>query len=124
MQRLMRNLSTFFTAVLSRRIVLWVFLSVIAIEAIIFFPSLRNRERELLDQLRTVSVAKIEVLMKAEPANASAEDFLALINHLLLDDVLIGAALYRTDGIRVGAVGEPPELVISEATVRRLMAQQ
>jgi sigma-B regulation protein RsbU (phosphoserine phosphatase) len=116
MQRLMRNLSTFFTAILSRRIVLWVFLSVIAIETIIFFPSLHNRERELLDQLKTVSVARIDVLMKAEPANESAEDFLARIKHLLLDDVLIGAAIYRTDGTRVGAVGESPELVISEAT--------
>jgi len=116
MRKLVRNLSTFFTAVLSRRIVLWVFLSVIAIETIIFIPSLRNRERELLDQLKTVSAARIEVLMKAEPANASAQAFLARIDHLLLNHVLIGAALYRTDGTRLGVVGEAPELVITEAT--------
>ncbi|MGD8242664.1 MAG: hypothetical protein PVF59_07565, partial [Desulfobacterales bacterium] len=35
-----------FTARLSRRIAFWIFISVIAIETIIFFPSLRNRERE------------------------------------------------------------------------------
>jgi serine phosphatase RsbU (regulator of sigma subunit) len=113
----MRNLLTFFTAALSRRIVFWVFLSVIAIETIIFFPSLRNRERELLDQIKTVSAARIEVLMEAEPASESAQAFLARIERLLLNDVLIGAALYRTNGTRVGVVGEPPELVITEATV-------
>jgi len=117
MPRLMRNLSTFLTAALPRRIVFWVFLSVIAIETIIFFPSLRNRERELLTQLKTLSAAKIEVMMKSGPENEPAEAFLARIERLLLDDVLIGAALYRSDGTRVGVVGEPPELVITEATV-------
>ena len=116
MHRFMSNLSTFFTAILARRIVSWVFLSVIAIETIIFFPSLRNRERELLDQLKTVSAARIEVLLKDEPADTSADDLLARIKRLLLDDVLVGAALYRTDGTRVGAIGEPPELIINEAT--------
>jgi adenylate cyclase len=71
MPKKLRNLSTFLTAVLSRRIVLWVFFSVIAIETIIFFPSLRNRERELLTQLKTVSTAKIEVMMKTAPENDS-----------------------------------------------------
>jgi len=113
----LRHLSTFLTAALPRRIVFWVFLSVIAIETIIFFPSLRNRERELLTQLKTLSAAKIEVMMKSGPEHEAAEAFLSRIERLLLDDVLIGAALYRSDGTRVGVVGEPPELVITEATV-------
>jgi sigma-B regulation protein RsbU (phosphoserine phosphatase) len=117
MPKKLRNLSTFLTAVLSRRIVLWVFFSVIAIETIIFFPSLRNRERELLTQLKTVSTAKIEVMMKTAPENESDATFLARVQRLLLDKVLVGAALYRSDGTRVGAVGEPPELVVTESTV-------
>lgn len=88
------SLSRFFTAVLSRRIVLWVFISVIAIETIIFFPSLRNRERELLTQIKTISAAKIEVMMNTEPSGQSGEAFLARIEQLLLDDLIIGAALY------------------------------
>ena len=117
MQKMLLSLAKFFTAVMSRRIVFWVFVSVIAIETIIFFPSLRNRERELLNQLRNISAAKIEVMMKTEPAHLSSETFLARVKDLLLDDVIIGAALYRTDGSRVGAVGEPPELVFTESTV-------
>jgi phosphoserine phosphatase RsbU/P len=117
MQRIIRSLSRIFTAGLSRRIVFWVFISVIAIETIIFFPSLRNRERELLTQLKNLSAAKIEVMMKTEPAHQSDEQFLQRVGQLLLDDVVIGAALYKIDGTRVGAVGESPELVFTEATV-------
>jgi serine phosphatase RsbU (regulator of sigma subunit) len=116
MQKIVPSMFKFFTAVLSRRIVFWVFISVIAIETIIFFPSLRNRERELLTQLKSVSAAKIEVMMKTEPGQLSGEEFLARVRLLLLDDVIIGAALYRLDGTRVGAVGEPPELVFTEST--------
>ena len=44
---------------LSRRIVFWVFASVIVIETIILIPSFKNREKELLAQLKEVSTAKI-----------------------------------------------------------------
>jgi len=120
MQKTIKSLSKFFTAVLSRRIVFWVFLSVIAIETIIFFPSLRNRERELLTQLKNLSAAKIAVMMKTAPAHQSGQEFLARVEKLLLDDIVIGAALYRLDGSRIGAVGEPPELVYTESTVHLL----
>lgn len=120
MQRIIRSLSKIFTAGLSRRIVFWVFISVIAIETIIFFPSLRNRERELLTQLKNLSAAKIEVMMKTEPAHQSDAEFLDRVRQLLLDDVIIGAALYQLDGSRVGALGEPPELEFSESTVHLL----
>jgi sigma-B regulation protein RsbU (phosphoserine phosphatase) len=117
MQRIIRSLSKIFTAGLSRRIVFWVFISVIAIETIIFFPSLRNRERELLTQLKQLSAAKIEVMMKTEPAHQSDEQFLERVRQLLLDDVIVGAALYNMDGTRVDAVGESPELVFTQSTV-------
>lgn len=111
-----QSLSKFFTAALSRRIVFWVFISVIAIETIIFIPSLRNREQELLTQLKTLSAGKIDVMMKTGPDQESGEAFLARIEKHLLDDLLIGAALYRSDGTRVGVVGEPPELVFTTST--------
>ena len=97
MPKIVPSIFKFSTAVLSRRIVFWVFVSVIAIETIIFFPSLRNRERELLTQLKNLSAAKIEVMMKTEPGHLSDEEFLARVRLLLLDDVIIGAALYRLD---------------------------
>ena len=46
---------------LSKRIVLWVFVSVIIIETIIFIPSYNNRKKELLSQLKALSVARVTV---------------------------------------------------------------
>jgi serine phosphatase RsbU (regulator of sigma subunit) len=102
---------------LSRRIVAWVFFSVVVIEAIIFFPSLHNRENELLGQLQEISSAKIGVLMQVVPAEASDEEFLHQTRKLLMHPLLVGVALYRADGTAVGVVGEPPELDVAAITV-------
>ena len=59
---------------LSRRIVIWVFLSVIIIEAIIFFPSFRNREKELLEQMKEISAAKLSVILELiDPGDTDRE---------------------------------------------------
>jgi serine phosphatase RsbU (regulator of sigma subunit) len=99
-----------FGAQLSRRIVVWVFFSVVVIETIIFFPSLKNREQELLGQLREVSSAKSGVLMHVIPTEASDEAFLLQTRKLLAHPRVVGVALYRTDGTEVGVLGERPEL--------------
>jgi hypothetical protein len=48
---------------LSRRIVFYVFVSVVVIETIILIPSTMKREKELFQQMRSVASAQIEVLM-------------------------------------------------------------
>ena len=48
---------------LSRRIALWVFFCVILIETLIFIPSYKNRERELLSQLKDISAARVALIM-------------------------------------------------------------
>ncbi len=103
---------------LSRRIVFWVFVSVILIEAIIFIPSLRNRERELLDQLRDISLAKVGVLMQVVDANTTDEVFLEKARVLLAHPAIVGIGLYRMDGTPVGVVGEPPASSHREALRR------
>jgi hypothetical protein len=45
---------------LSKRIALWVFLSIVVIEAIILVPSVLRRERELLTYLKALSSARAE----------------------------------------------------------------
>lgn len=100
---------------LSRRIVFWVFVSVIVIEAIIFFPSLRNRERELLDQLREISFAKVELLMQVIDKETSDAMFFEKARKLLSHPVIVGLAVYRTDGVEVGMVGEPPTMTFEVA---------
>ncbi|MEM6838290.1 MAG: hypothetical protein AAF609_15705 [Cyanobacteria bacterium P01_C01_bin.120] len=44
----------------------WVFLSIVVIEAIILVPSVRRRERELLNYLRSLSAAQAEGLLSAQ----------------------------------------------------------
>ena len=63
------------TSRLSRRIVLWVFVSVIVIEALIFIPSFKNRERELLSQVKAVSAAKVTMIKRLIRPNATGADF-------------------------------------------------
>ena len=59
------------TSPLSRRIVFWVFISVIVIETIILIPSLENRKQELLAHLREVSLARISVLLLSDLVDAA-----------------------------------------------------
>jgi serine phosphatase RsbU (regulator of sigma subunit) len=99
-----------FTARLSRRIAFWIFICVIAIETIIFFPSLRNRERELLDQIKAISSTKITVLMQTLPPQLDETAFLETAQRVLLDNLIVGMILYRADGSAVGTRGERPKL--------------
>ena len=99
-----------FTARLSRRIVFWIFVSVIVIETIIFFPSLRNRERELLEQIKDLSATKIAVLMQTLPAHLNEKTFLDKAQRVLIDSLIVGMVLYRADGSEAGVRGERPAL--------------
>ena len=113
-----------FTARLSRRIAFWIFISVIAIETIIFFPSLRNRERELLDQIKDLSATKIAVLMQTMPPEVSERQFFETAQRVLRDDVIVGMLLFRGDGTESGVAGQRPALtfqnIIAEGRFTRL----
>ncbi len=52
------------TSRLSRRIVFWLFASLVAIETIVLIPSVQRREQELLLQIEVVSDAKVIWLSK------------------------------------------------------------
>lgn len=99
---------------LSRRIGLWVFVSVIAIETIIFFPSFNNRKHELLAQIREISHAKISMMMDLARDMESDDQLLAHLKKLEMDPVILGGALYRPDGSMTGQFGEPPALTIGQ----------
>jgi serine phosphatase RsbU (regulator of sigma subunit) len=99
---------------LSQRIVFWVFISVILIETLIFIPSFKNREKELLSQLKEISAARVALIMQIAKPNASDEELFGQIQKLQNDDIAIGGVLYKTDGKKVGAFGEMPELQMAE----------
>lgn len=99
---------------LSWRVALWVFVSVVVIEAIILIPSLHNRKEELLAQIQEVTAAKLMVIMQSAAADSSDHQ---LLGHLLMlshHNHVVGGALYRPDGGLIGVFGEPPALGLAE----------
>ena len=98
---------------LSRRIALWVFISVIVIETIIFFPSFHNRKKELLAQIRKISTAKISVMMQLARGINSNEALMKHLRQLQMDPLILGGTVYRADGQLIGHFGEAPELTLS-----------
>jgi len=110
MSDILRELKELPAARLSRRIVLWVFVSVIVIEAIILVPSYNNRKQELLSQLRETTSAKISVIMELTTPRVSDEELLDQVRKLRTHPPILGGALYRSDGKKIGIFGEEPEL--------------
>ena len=96
---------------LSRRIVSWVFLSIIAIEVVIFIPAFVRRYREELEDLQDVSsevlfTAKATAVMKADLGSV-----LQLIQqNLKPGSVILGANLCAADGTLVDTFGESPTI--------------
>jgi serine phosphatase RsbU (regulator of sigma subunit) len=97
---------------LSRRIALWVFFSVILIETLIFIPSYNNREKELLSQLKDISAARVDIVMQIVSPDASDKELFEQVEKLQNEKVVIGGALYKADGRKIGEFGEMPELMI------------
>ncbi|MFZ1199917.1 MAG: SpoIIE family protein phosphatase [Desulfobacterales bacterium] len=101
---------------LSRRIVFYVFVSVVVIEAIILIPSTMNREKELLQQMRSQAAAQLDILLNLLPPAAGAQEIFDQVSHLQDCSEIVGGTLYDLAGQRIGSFGEPPELAFAEIT--------
>jgi len=99
---------------LTRRIVFWVFISVILIEALIFIPSYKQREKELLEQMKDISAARVVFAMRIVAPDASNEELYAHIKQLHDGKIVVGGALFSSEGNKIGSFGEMPELSISK----------
>ena len=99
---------------LTRRIVFWVFISVVLIEAVIFIPSYKQREKELLEQMKEISAARVAMIMQLVVPEASNNELYEHIKQLHDGRVVVGGALYTSDGNEIGAFGEMPELTINK----------
>ena len=108
----LKELFRFPASRLSRRIAFWVFTSVIVIETLIFVPSYKNYEKELLSQLKEISSARVALIMKIAEPDASDNEILQHVKELQDNKMVVGGVLYRSDGKKVGAFGEMPELLI------------
>ncbi|MFZ0131127.1 MAG: SpoIIE family protein phosphatase [Desulfobacterales bacterium] len=103
---------------LSRRIVFYVFVSVVVIETIILIPSTMNREKELLQQLRSQAGAQVEILLNLLPDAAGSHEVFDQISHLQGCSEIIGGTLYDLAGQRIGSFGQPPDLAFAEITAK------
>ena len=113
----MKNSFTFTKSRLSRRIVFYVFISVIAIETIILIPSYLKREQELLDQIQMVVSAQVDVIAAMNGPGTPEPDLLGNIDRLHGYPNIVGGSVFSTTGQLLKAFGEPPELTFSNATV-------
>ena len=104
---------TFPISRLTRRIVFWVFISVILIEAVIFIPSYKQKENELLEQMKEISAARVAFAMQIVAPEASNDEIFAHIKQLHDGKIVVGGALFTADGKKIGAFGEMPELSIA-----------
>ncbi|MFC1858712.1 PP2C family protein-serine/threonine phosphatase [Thermodesulfobacteriota bacterium] len=124
MTRLQKNLIRLPDSRLSRRIVIWVFLSVIIIETIIFFPSLRNREKELLKQIKEVSAAKVSLIVQFIDQEHTDKKILSQFERLMTCPVILGGSLYDSAGQVLGKFGKSPEMSITAKDFREMTARR
>lgn len=110
--KFLRNL---LTARLSRRITLWVFLSILVVEIIILIPSVQRRRREVLAQLGNVASAMVSVVMDLTPADADGPELFQQFRRIHREPLVRGGILYTSDGDVVGEFGEVPQLTFGDA---------
>jgi adenylate cyclase len=95
---------------LSRRIALWVFISIVVVEALILLPSAYRRERELIQHLEDVGVATISPLLRLCGSPITAPKIREVAEHLMLESRVAGGHVYTQEGEVIGYFGEAPEL--------------
>jgi len=102
---------------LSQRVALWVFASVIAIEAVILVPSLIHRRQELLRQIRQTAQTQTALVMAIAGPQATDQALLDHLRRLTSQPNILGAVLYGPDGARIGGFGELPQSTAKNPSV-------
>lgn len=96
---------------LSRRIVSWVFFSIIVIEAIIFVPSFYRRYREKLGELQELSSEVLFTVKASAMLGGDTSTVLSIVQqNLKPDSVILGAILCQADGTVIDSFGELPTI--------------
>ena len=94
---------------LSRRIALWIFFCVILIETLIFIPSYNKREKDLLSQLKDISVARVALIMDIVSPDASDDELFEEIKKLQNDKIVIGGGSVTPDWANEIGAGYAPD---------------
>jgi signal transduction histidine kinase len=112
----MKNLQKVFLPRLTKRITLWMFVSILGIEAVILLPSISRQRQNLFAQQAATSTAMVAVLQQnASRGDLSQHDanLIANLQGLHSNQIIRGAALYhRGTPTPIAIIGESPELTI------------
>ncbi|MDY6937365.1 MAG: adenylate/guanylate cyclase domain-containing protein [Cyanobacteriota bacterium] len=109
------TLLSLFQSRLSRKITWWIWISILAIEIIIFIPSYSRRKDELLLQLEEVSEASISTTIRLVRQGMYDESKLVeTVETLLEKPIVLGVSVLRSDGEDLGEFGESPKLEFAD----------
>ncbi len=107
--RISNTTAAMFRSRLCWRVTLYVFVSILAVEAMILWPSYRNFEAEALDALAESHLAALRAAL-ADHDHHSIDELLQRAGDLRQGSGLRGGALFDRQGQLVGIFGERPEL--------------
>ena len=109
---------------LSRKIVTSVFLSIVAIELVIFIPAYHQRRADKLRELEAVSQEVLFTVKANVMADMLSMQLLAEAQATLSPDtVIFGAALYDERGQLLDSFGENPDLSIPSQGLNQIATQ-
>ena len=91
-----RKFGRLIKAKLSISVAAWVFLSIVAIEVIIFIPSYTRREQELLNQMQEVSTAKVEAILSLQVGDRTDTQVLTQLKSLIVHLLWVGLCIKKT----------------------------
>lgn len=97
-------------AKLSRKIVLWIFASILAIETIVFIPSSFRRKQELLSQLEAVTAILVNWLANSQSTPELEPMLLDKVENNFQQTTISGIAIYRENGELIRTLGEQPAI--------------
>jgi phosphoserine phosphatase RsbU/P len=123
-QKGFRRFKERFQSRLSKRIVLLIFGSIVVIETILIIPSIAKRKQELLSQLKEVSDAKITWIMMSYSKDSDAKILAEVAQLDRMSSLILGGAVYKSNGQLVGTFGEPPKLSFSELESNKILRLQ
>lgn len=116
MSSILYALKSSFKSRLSRQLSLWVFIGILGIEGVIFFPSAYRRKEEQLDTIAMTATATLHAIEQLKPTEL---EFAKTFPNLKQDAPLLGGILYRNDGSIVKQFGAEIALSFQEVTQNR-----
>ncbi|ESA38979.1 multi-sensor hybrid histidine kinase [Leptolyngbya sp. Heron Island J] len=114
MLSLLKKLLGPFKARLSRHIALWVFSSIVLIEALIVIPSWAKKEKDLLQQLENTGLVSIYPWASINSVDIERQTLAEFQEDLTLAPLVKGATLYDLDGQILSQLGESPTLTFDQ----------